>query len=457
MASLYEAGDAMVAVVQWRNGCFVVLGSGVMIGPGLLLTATHVLDEFARDGVSPAFLTFLPDAARAWLPHDSSNLSRADSFNEDLRRSSDLTLVSCTLNSYEHEQHPLTLAPLQIALPLIGERLWAFGYRHGEIDGDVSAITPLVSSGCVTAVYPHGRGEHMPAACIEVDMDTKGGMSGGPVVNSNGDLVAIVSSSYEGGPSYMTLIWEALRLRVKSSVRPFQNRGAIDLFAARDFGLVRIKGNFKRRRSGDVVLTLTDAEVGLLVKSVDASAITRVDPNSGRFLDEVQLDMFMEQWGHELENSSSIAAIEFLTNLSLPAVRRFLAADDVPPDCLEAIQAFSVEDFEGLEDGELISAQEIGHEIIAISFAFDLLSVIWTVEIPSSAYCLRAADFDAHFMNIKDSGTVVRMEAVRRCYFEADLRLDINAHALKDVVVSRTGVRRSRRSVDAGGPGRSSP
>jgi len=204
MGSLHEAGDAVVAIAQLNDSETTILGSGVMIGPGLLITATHVLDEFPRAGPPPAFLTFLPGAARAWLPHDRSTASGPSSFGEDREKISDLTLLSCTLNSDAHERYPLTLAPLKVGLPLVGERLWAFGYRHGGIGNGISSVTPLVTSGTITAAFPHGRGERMPASCIEVEMDTKGGMSGGPVVNADGDLVGIVSSSIEGGPTYVT-------------------------------------------------------------------------------------------------------------------------------------------------------------------------------------------------------------------------------------------------------------
>jgi len=72
------------------------------------------------------------------------------------------------VNSEAHERYPLTLAPLKVGLPLVGERLWAFGYRHDCLDNGIAAVTPLVTSGIVTAAFPHGRGERMPASCIEV-------------------------------------------------------------------------------------------------------------------------------------------------------------------------------------------------------------------------------------------------------------------------------------------------
>lgn len=445
MGSLHEAGDALVAVAQLNDNGTIILGSGVMIGPGLLLTATHVLDEFPRSGPPPAFLTFLPDAARGWLPRDFSNLSGPSSFDEGRTKHSDLTLLSCTLNSDAHERYPLTLAPLQMALPLVGERLWAFGYRHGALDDDVAAITPLVSSGRVTAAYPNGRGERMPASCVEVAMDTQGGMSGGAVVNVNGDLIGIVSSSFEGGPTYVTLIWDALHLRVKSTIPPFEKRGAIDLYTARNLGLVRIKGNVKRRRSGDVVLTMSEAEMKLLVASVDQTSLTETDSDNGKFLNDDQLEAFMEEWSRSMEAEASAAALEHLEKLTLTSVRQFLAANDIRSDCLASIQAFSVEDFEGLDDPELISAQETKDAMVVVSYAFDLLSVFWTVEVPSVDYLARPADFNKHFLNIEDDGTTASMQAFQRCYFEANLTLDVAAQVFTQASISRTGVRRRRR------------
>src|SRR5262245_20460477 len=76
LESLHQAGDMVVAVVRMDKEGTTVLGSGVMVGPGLLLTATHVLDEFPREGSGPVFMTFLPAGARAWLPKDVSALSR---------------------------------------------------------------------------------------------------------------------------------------------------------------------------------------------------------------------------------------------------------------------------------------------------------------------------------------------------------------------------------------------
>ena len=121
MDSLHQAGDSLVAVIRSTDEGFEPIGSGVMIGPGLLLTATHVLEEIAATGSPPLFMTFLRGRARAWLGHSSVTTSGLSEFDADRSTNSDITLVTCTLNSDAHVDRQLTLAPLQVALPLVGE------------------------------------------------------------------------------------------------------------------------------------------------------------------------------------------------------------------------------------------------------------------------------------------------------------------------------------------------
>jgi len=437
MGSLHEAGDALVALAQVEEDGPTVLGSGVMIGPGLVVAATHVLDEFSARSASPLILTFLPDGARAWLPRESSTVSGPSVFGEDRRMVSDVALLSCTLNSEAHAHHPLTLAPLQISLPLVGDRLWAFGYRHDALQDTAALIIPLVTSGLVTTAFPHGRGERMPSACIEVAMDSTGGMSGGPVVNANGDLVGIVSSSFEGGPSYVTLIWEALRLKIRSRLPSLTGRD-IDLFAAQRLGLVKLKGQIRQRRNGDVTITLAGPEIELMAASAARPAMVASCPG-GRFLDDAQLEDFQERWLPEMETAATDAALAHLEGLALSSVRSFLAASEVAMECLTPIRAVTVEDFEGLEDPEILSARE-EDGTITVSFGFELRTVVWTVEVAYADYRANAAAFEEHFVNIETAGETTRMETMQRCYFEADLTLDQLAGEFTSVSIALAGV-----------------
>ena len=267
--SLHQASDAIIAVAGYFDDQLVTMGSGVMIGPGLMLTATHVLNEFPQDGSGPVFLTFLPGGLiRAWLPSDVVTATGPSDFrtvDEDRKKISDVSLISCALHSEAHTAHQLSSVPIEVCLPIPGERLWALGFRHGSIEEDTRGLIPMVTSGIVTECFVHGRGERLAATCVEVSMEALGGMSGGPVFNKDGRVVGIVSSSFDGGPTYVTLVWDAMRLSVGSPQKGIWPCSTLDLFKGRDLGLVSVKGEVERKKdSKDVILTLTDKEAEIV-------------------------------------------------------------------------------------------------------------------------------------------------------------------------------------------------
>lgn len=436
MDSLHQAGDSLVAVIRSTNEGFEPIGSGVMIGPGLLITATHVLKEIAATGSSPIFMTFLPGSARAWLGHSSVTSSGLSQFDAGRCTSSDITLVSCTLNSDAHMDRQLSLAPLQVTLPLVGDRLWAFGYRHHDFEEETSRLTPLVSSGLVTAVYPKGRGERMPAACIEVAMDTFGGMSGGPVANDDGYVIGVVSSSFDGGPSYVTLIWDVMRHSINLTA-PWLQRGRVTLLSTRDLGLVKLKGNVQRSRRGDVVMTMTEAEMKQLV---DAAGPAHVCPTNIA-LDDEQLETFMEDHSHDIDEALTHAAIDYLSSVPVNIACAFLRRNGVPDAYLEPISSFKVEDIEGIEDLNVISNTRIDEAGILFTCEFELRTVIWTVSLPTSVYVANTSSFDAHFMNADAlCDDQMTMEVIQRICFEAKLIFDRGANEFGEARITMTGV-----------------
>lgn len=121
----------------------------------------------------------------------------------------------------------------------------------------------------------------------------------------------------------------------------------------------------------------------------------------------------------------------------------------IPNACLDAITTFIVEDFEGVEDLEVLSNTKGECSSVIFSCGFDLLTVLWTVQIPTSAYPANSAAFDENFLDI-NHGTMgeTSMQLVQRCYFEADLVFDQSEEEFGDVEITLTGVhRRRRRSI----------
>jgi hypothetical protein len=146
------------------------------------------------------------------------------------------------------------MAHLEVAIPNIGERLWAVGYRETSRD-DVPGMTMICSSGLVTAVHLEGRGLHLPGPCLAVAMNTLGGMSGGPVFNAEGHVIGIVSTSYESddlhGPTYVSLIWPALVGEVDAPwPREYWSNGEASLRIAKTLGFARIHGHVEIDSNG---------------------------------------------------------------------------------------------------------------------------------------------------------------------------------------------------------------
>lgn len=446
MGSLHEAGDALAAVGSIGPEGITVLGSAVMVGPGLLLTATHVLDEVARHGGGTVFLTFLPGATRAWMPHDMMSLARPSEFLGREDAVSDLSLVSVTLNSEAHDAFPLTLAPMQIALPLIGDRLWAMGFRQGGVEDGAALVTPLVSSGLVVAAYPNGRGERMISPCFEVDMDTPGGMSGGAVVNADGNLVGIVSSALDGGPSYATLIWDAVRLRVKGQVPRLQRDGRTSLLGARSWGLARLKGDIDRDPFGEVHMTLSDPEQELLAASMPPEVAANAPvPAMGR----AELDDFVDVWGSDLESEAVEGALRALNRMSLSKARDFLRDSGVYEDCLDAIEAFSVEDFDGLEDMTVTSSEAVDEESFRLHYYFDIKALIWTVSMDAAFAEANGARIDKWSIDRRPTGDLTTIDVLQHRYFRGSAVFHRGAQAFTDATVTLSAFRPPRSRRDA--------
>lgn len=403
-----------------------------MVAPGLLLTATHVLDEFPVHGAGPVFLTFLPDGTRAWLPIDVTTLSGPSAFAEDRKVISDLSLVSCTLNSDARADAPFHLAPMKIGLPLIGDRLWAIGFRHQAIDEDGAArISPMISSGRVTGAFPQGRGERMASPCFEIAMETIGGMSGGAVVNEDGELVGIVSSSLEGGPSFMTLIWDALRMRVKGPIPRLARYATVTLLGAQEQGLAKLKGDVDRNPWGEVSLRLSAPEASLMAASLPPSAFSDDDNRRGLTSDE--REAFLEDHAAAFEDLATEAAVTFLMRLPRERLGDFLSAADVPAELHGGIEDWSVEDFEGLEDLTLISAREAPSGDIELEFFFEMQTYVWTFETSKGFHDAHAAALPDHFINIEVEDDRARMDLVQRAYFRGTVVFDPKAETFGEV------------------------
>lgn len=445
MGSMHEAGSSLVAISKEAPAGNTVIGSGVMVARGLLLTATHVLDEFKGSGVGPVCMSFLPSGPRVWLPYASTTVSRQSKYDPNHSVASDISLVSCTLNSDAILQEPLMLTPMRIALPLIGQRLWAFGFRHQTISHNIPLVTPFVSSGRVSGVFPYGRGERMPSPCIEVDMDTLGGMSGGPVVNDQGEVIGIVSSSWEGGPSYVTLIWDALMATVSTPEGLFEQFEKISLMGASNLRAARVLGEVQNKPWGDVIIKLSKDEGDLFEQSKTQSVNDEPLPKDQRRLSSAKVEDFEERYDGKLEEFVEQAAEAELLALPLETCLSFLKAYDVPARLLDSFTQVTAEVWEGLEDFEIISICDEGNGLLKLRCYFHFRAVAWTASMPQRAYDTFDKSFSDRFMLVQGNADTVDLELIQRCVFQAEIDFKVATEEFSSFNLIWLGVRHRKK------------
>ncbi len=452
MGSMHEAGSSLVAISKETPAGTTVIGSGVMVARGLLLTATHVLDEFRGLGFGPVCMSFLPKGPRVWLPYASTTVSGQSKYDPNHSVVSDISLVSCTLNSDAIPEEPLMLTPMRVALPLIRQRLWAFGFRHQAISENIPLVTPFVSSGRVSGAFPYGRGERMPSPCIEVDMDTLGGMSGGPVVNDKGELIGIVSSSWEGGPSYVTLIWDVLRTTVDTPPGLFERFEEISLIGASKLRAARVLGEVQNKPWGDVIIKFSEEESDLFEQSKSYFANDEALPKDPHRFTSAKVEGFAERYDEQLEEFVEQAAEAELLALPLAACLSFLKAGDVPARFLDSISQVTAEVLEGIEDFEIISIRDEGSGFLKLRCYFHLRTVAWTASMPQRAYETLDNSFSDRFMLAQGHADNVDLELIQRCVFQAEMNFKLATEAFSSFNLIWLGVRHRKKIVVKGSP-----
>jgi len=215
---------ALRVIAEFAGWRFYQLGTAVLIGGHLAVTAKHVLDDpIRRFGAMPTakglevtaysirLLQVLPGPVyRTW------NVSRA------WITSSDIAILHIGLDrTSEAEPNVQWRVPLlRIVPPPTGEKVLAFGYRESKIEvsetpDGVHHIelndVPTTSIGEVGQIFLERRDSSMLTfPCFEVRARFARGMSGGMVIDENGALCGLVCAGYEfNDPNAMPLSYAA--------------------------------------------------------------------------------------------------------------------------------------------------------------------------------------------------------------------------------------------------------
>jgi len=219
--SNWEHFEGAVLAIGIRGEKYLeVVGSAVLVGPGIALAARHVFTDHMSELESGKFSCFAfgisPEGGVLWsvkhLHGDASDV------------------VILALKPASRVQSKIVSAVIASDPPAIGEKIMLVGFRAAKVEGNSMEMAAtaelLVSVGHVAEVFPEGRDRVMlPFPCVEVRCKSVGGMSGGAAFDTSGNLFGILTSSFDGhegpshqGPSYVSLLHTALD-------RPIENLG----------------------------------------------------------------------------------------------------------------------------------------------------------------------------------------------------------------------------------------
>jgi hypothetical protein len=190
----------------------LVLGSGVMVAPGVALAAKHVvepkIEAIMRGGAGFMCTAIASSGLIIWQPRHLALVDNTD-------------LALLTLECASPLPEVFRNATISTRLPKVGERIFIAGVRHEfETEGELPDLNMrmMVAVGTVTVRYEQGRDRVMyPWPILEVDCHALHGMSGGPAFDERGFLIGLLSASTDAeppGPAFVSLLWPALTTRV---------------------------------------------------------------------------------------------------------------------------------------------------------------------------------------------------------------------------------------------------
>jgi len=193
----------------------VALGSAVWVAPGVALTASHVIEEYWKqfgevDEWRASKAATFPIQAIQYLPHEKQFVTWHVFFaahRDDL----DICLLQLTPEEGHYPTDHVWAYPTLDRRPVVkGTPVQAFGFPKSDVVFDTSTNGWVLqhalggSVGEVTDVFAEGRDRaKKPFPCFEMNIEIRGGMSGGPVVNLGGNIFRVVSTGWvftEPGP-----------------------------------------------------------------------------------------------------------------------------------------------------------------------------------------------------------------------------------------------------------------
>lgn len=227
LPEFHDLQRMVMPVVSLRNDELRCWGTAVCIGAGWFVTARHVISNLRDDGVDEVFVV--------WETDTDLNGQGTDFLGAPLRVRTwhlhdEVDLATLTAELPHQGASEIRKMDWSLRMPRLGEPVTVVGYSHlkGSITMQPTGRLQLdwertlsVGVGAVLEQRIERRGLGIrQSPGFSTDAPALAGMSGGPVIDRNGNLLGFVSSSFEpvtaqeSWDSFVALAGPALELSV---------------------------------------------------------------------------------------------------------------------------------------------------------------------------------------------------------------------------------------------------
>ncbi len=191
-------------------------GTCFLITQSIAITAKHVINDIDQR-LNPGRLSHGRNELRYSIQvsgSEESGFCLFDAVEVFLCPISDLAILLLQPRNQANQTYNVLAPVVNFDPPLVGSEIFTFGFANQMtqiIDGRVVwQGEPIPSSGKVTQYFPAKRDTGMLTfPSFETDAKIVGHMSGSPFLNSKGEIVGVVVSSFEDGESGVPVSWGA--------------------------------------------------------------------------------------------------------------------------------------------------------------------------------------------------------------------------------------------------------
>jgi hypothetical protein len=249
-----EHALALMAVTE---GQWFASGTATIIGPRFALTAKHVIEDYEE-----RFGRFSCLAANVLQGGTVGALWTVNRYYSSPFTDITLLFLSPAPGSKPAEDYAWVKCPfMNLAPPEIESVIWGFGYPNSEVEHlnvegeehSSSAMVrlrwsdkPSITTGEVIDVFYDRRDNvRMTFPGFQTNARFDGGMSGGPVINQNGELCGIIHSAFEPSEegdqwaSFVSSLWPLMALQLDIPIQGQESEGAYLLAELAHIGYIR--------------------------------------------------------------------------------------------------------------------------------------------------------------------------------------------------------------------------